>query len=98
MKHVKKYRNKQQNTYVTYFTETNLALKKPAYQSSTWNGHVAERWDFFNFSILQFRYTVFVCIFWLFLIGLLMEEHQLTFLIMPAPIPKTLIHRGYLLI
>ena len=34
--------------HITYFTETNLAYEKPAYQSSTYDGASAARWGFFK--------------------------------------------------
>ena len=43
-KELNKYRNKQKNKYlyITYIIVTNLALKKPAYQSTTWNEATAD--------------------------------------------------------
>ena len=34
--------------HITYFTEMNLALHTVAFQSTTWNGAIADGWGFFK--------------------------------------------------
>ena len=47
MKHLS---NKEINNkiHITYFTEMNLALHTVAFQSTTWNGAIADGWGFFK--------------------------------------------------
>ena len=34
--------------HITYFSETNIAVEKPAYQSSTAKGGIPDRWDLWD--------------------------------------------------
>ena len=49
--------------HITYFSETNITLEKPAYQSSTANGGIADGWDFIKSWYIEFFNLDIVCIF-----------------------------------